>query len=111
VNAGFGEQFFFTESSIDGSGDASGGLSTTNQHDHANAWVAGAGLYLPVYARKVNVMLDAGVQYYAGGRAQYLPPGGGITDLPGGQPLITPLESDTHMLVVRLGVRLGAERR
>jgi hypothetical protein len=108
VNAGFGEQFFFTQSSIDGTDDS--GLSTTNQHDHTKSWIAGGGVYVPVYSRKVNLMLDAGVQYYAGGHAQYLRPGG-ITDLPNGQILVTPLESDTHMLVVRLGVRVAAQRR
>ena len=108
VNAGFGEQFFFTQSSIAGTDDS--GLSTTNQHDHTKSWIAGGGVYLPVYSRKVKVMLDAGVQYYAGGHAQYLRPGS-ITDLGNGQILVTPLESDTHMLVVRLGVRVGAQRQ
>jgi hypothetical protein len=108
VNAGFGEQFFFTQSSIDGTNDS--GLSTTNQHDHTKSWIAGGGVYVPVYSRKVNVMLDVGAQYYMGGHAQYLGPGG-ITDLPNGQILVTPMESDTHMLVVRLGVRVGAQRR
>ncbi len=107
VNAGYGEQFFFTQSSVDGTDD--GGLSTTNQRDHTKSWIAGGGVYVPVYSQKLNVMLDAGVQYYTGGHAQYLRPGS-ITDLPNGQILVTPLESDTHMLVVRLGVRIGASR-
>ena len=110
VNAGFGGQFFFTQSSIDGANDSYSGLSTTNQHDETHAWVLGGGLYVPVHSSKVNVMLDAGVQYFTGGRAQYLRPGS-IVDLPNSQIQINPLESSTQMLVVRLGVRIGAVRR
>lgn len=110
VNAGFGGQFFFTQSSIDGANDSYSGLSTTNQHDETHAWVLGGGLYVPVHSSKVNVMLDAGVQYFTGGRAQYLRPGS-IIDLPNAQIQINPLESSTQMLVVRLGVRIGAVRR
>lgn len=110
VNAGFGGQFFFTQSSVDGSDNADSDFSTTNQHDKTHAWMAGGGVYVPIHSRKVNVMLDAGVQYYAGGRAQYLRPGS-IVDLPDSQIQINPFESRTEMLVVRLGVRIGAVRR
>ena len=105
VNAGFGGQFFFTESSVDG-GDDGSGLSTTNQHDRTKSWIVGGGVYVPLYSRGVNVMLDAGVQYFTGGHAQYLRPGS-IVDLPDAQLQINPLESDTHMMVVRMGVRIG----
>ena len=110
VNAGFGGQVFVTQSSIRGANDSYSGLSTTNQHDQTHAWVAGGGVYVPIHSRKVNLMLDAGVQYFTGGRAQYLRPGS-IVDLPDSQIQINPLESDTHMLVVRLGLRVGAVRR
>lgn len=106
VNAGFGGQFFFTESSVDGANDAYTDLSTTNQHDGTKSWVVGGGVYLPLYSRRVNVMLDAGVQYFTGGHARYLRPGS-IVDLPDAQIQINPLESDTHMMVVRVGVRVG----
>lgn len=110
VNAGFGGQFFFTQSSIDGNNDSYSGLSTTNQHDQTHAWMAGGGVYIPIHSSKVNVMLDAGVQYLTGGRAQYLRPGS-IVDLPDAQIQINPMESQTHMLVARLGVRIGAVRK
>lgn len=106
VNAGFGGQFFFTESSVDGADGTSTDLSTTNQHDATKSWVFGGGVYVPLYSRRVNVMLDAGVQYFTGGHAQYLRPGS-IVDLPDAQLQINPLESDTHMMVVRVGVRVG----
>ena len=53
-----------------------------------------------------GVSIDAGVQFVQGGRAQYLKPGS-IHDL-GNQIVITPLESaDTHVALVRLGIRIG----
>ena len=110
VNAGFGGQFFVTQSSVDGANGDYSGLSTTNQHDHTQTWVMGGGVYVPVASRRVNLMLDAGVQYFTGGRAQYLRPGS-IVDLPNSQIQINPLESDTHMLVVRVGIRVGPVRR
>jgi hypothetical protein len=54
----------------------------------------------------VNASLDLGFQYINGGRAQYLRPGS-IEDLPNSQIRITPLESETHLTLIRLGVRIG----
>lgn len=107
VNAGFGAQAFFTQSSVDGTGDESSSFaSTTNQSDWTSTWTTGGGVYVPVYQGKAKVMLDLGVQYLTGGHARYLRPGS-IVDLPNSQIQITPLESDTHMLLVRVGVKVG----
>ena len=59
-----------------------------------------------MYEKTTTVLIDLGVQYIAGGRARYLRPGS-IQDLPNAQVSITPLESDMHLLLVRLGVRIG----
>ena len=61
---------------------------------------------MPVYVGKTSVQLDLGVQYVAGGRTQYLT-SGSIVDLPGGAIRVTPIESETHMLVVRVGARIA----
>jgi opacity protein-like surface antigen len=107
VTAGVGGQFFFTDSRVDGSDGDSDILRTTNQSDQTAMWVAGGGIYVPLtYSSGVNVSLDLGVQYIGGGRAQYLRPGS-IEDLPNSQIRITPLESDTRMTLVRVGVRIG----
>lgn len=108
VNAGLGSQVFWTESSVSGSDDfdSNGFASTTNQSDWTSTWVAGGGVFLPVSAGKATVSIDLGVQYVAGGRAQYLRPGS-IQDISDAQISITPLESTTHMTLVRLGVRIG----
>jgi hypothetical protein len=107
VNAGLGGQFFYTDSRIDGTDGSSDALRTTNQSDGTGTWVAGGGLYVPITNRaRVNASLDFGVQFISGGRAQYLRPGS-IQDLPNSQIQITPLESETRMTLVRLGVRVG----
>jgi len=104
VNGGIGGQVFWTESNVeDINSDDSGDLSTTNQSDWTSAWTLGTGVYVPVAP---GVSIDAGVQFVQGGRAQYLKPGS-IHDL-GNQIVITPLESaNTHVALVRLGIRIG----
>jgi hypothetical protein len=106
VNGGIATQIFFTESGIEGTNDSGDFANTTNQSDGTAAWVMGGGVYMPVYDRRTTIAIDLGVQYYAGGHAQYLRPGS-ITDLPNAQISVAPLESDTHMLLVRLGVKIG----
>jgi opacity protein-like surface antigen len=106
VNAGVGGQAFFTESHLQGTDDRTAFASTTNHSSFAASWVAGGGVYMPVYAGKTKVQLDLGVQYLNGGRTRYLAPGS-ITDLPGAQISVTPLESATHLVIVRFGARIG----
>lgn len=106
VNAGVGAQLFFTDSSVEPTTGGSALASTTNQWDAAFAWTLGGGLYVPVTGRLPNVLLDIGVQYIQGGRAQYLAPGG-IVDLDGGRISVTPMESTTHLLALRFGARIG----
>ena len=106
VNAGLGGQAFFTETRVDQVDGGSEIASTTNHSAFAAAWTAGAGVYLPVRTGATKVQLDMGVQYVNGNRSQYLAPGS-IADLPGGQIKISPLESSTHMVIVRVGARIG----
>jgi opacity protein-like surface antigen len=106
VNAGVGGQLFFTESHLDGVDDNEDFASTTNQNDFTATWVAGGGIYFPVYEKKTKVSLDVGVQYVAGGRARYLRPGS-IVDLSNSQIQINAFESTTHVMLVRLGVKVG----
>lgn len=106
ANAGVGGQFFYTQSSVEGSDNSSPFASTTNQWDKTLAWVAGGGIYVPLYEKKFNVLLDMGAQYVNGGRARYLKPGS-IEDLPDAQIRVTSMESNTHIVLVKFGVRVG----
>jgi opacity protein-like surface antigen len=106
VNAGVATQIFFTESGVEGTNDSGDFANTTNQSDGTAAWVLGGGVFMPIYERNTKVAIDLGVQYYGGGHAQYLRRGS-ITDLGNAQIRIDPLESDTHMMLVRIGVRVS----
>jgi opacity protein-like surface antigen len=106
VNAGVGGQALFTESHLEGTADRPPFASTTNHSSFAASWALGGGVYMPIYAGKTKVQLDLGMQYLNGGRTRYLAPGS-ITDLPGAQISVTPLESATHLVIVRLGARIG----
>jgi hypothetical protein len=106
INAGIGGQAFFTESHVDGSDDNEDFARTTNQQDWTSSWVAGGGVFVPLYMRKISVQLDLGVQYFGSGHARYLRPGS-IEDLPNSQIRITSFESDTRLALVHLGVRIG----
>jgi opacity protein-like surface antigen len=102
INAGVGAQAFFTESRAESTGDGSVLASTTNHSDFALAWTLGGGVYVPVASRLPDVLLDISVQYFHGARAEYLAPGS-IVDLDGGRIAISPLESTTHFLALRVG--------
>ncbi|HEY4217986.1 MAG TPA: hypothetical protein VGM67_12665 [Gemmatimonadaceae bacterium] len=106
VNAGIGGQAFYTESHVDGVDDQNDFAQTTNQSDFTSSWTTGGGVYIPLSERHVKVLLDLGVQYYAGGEASYLRPGS-IIDLPNSQIAITPLHSETHLVLARIGVKIG----
>jgi outer membrane protein with beta-barrel domain len=106
VNAGVGSQAFFTESHVESTDDLTPFASTTNQSDFAPSWTLGGGIYIPVAAGNRKVQLDLGAQYSSGGSARYLAPGS-IVDLPAGKVSISPMESATHLVVVRLGARIG----
>lgn len=106
AHAGVGAQYFFTQSSVEGEDSEWEFASTTHQSDWTSAWVAGGGVYIPLHEGKAKVAIDLGVHYYNGGRAQYLKPGS-IQDLPDAKLRITPMESDTHMMLVRIGLRIG----
>jgi len=106
VNANVGGLFFATTSSIDTYSDDDD-FSTTNQQDFTWSRVFGGGLYIPVSTDRNgdHLSIDIGFQKFMTGHASYLRPGS-IQDLPTGT-VITPLESDTHMLLVHIGVRYG----
>jgi hypothetical protein len=106
VNAGVAAQAFFTESRVQSTDDLISFASTTNHSSFAPSWTVGGGVYVPVHHGKVNVQLDLGAQYLNGGRTRYLARGS-IIDLPGAQLSVTPLESTTHLVLVRFGARVG----
>jgi opacity protein-like surface antigen len=106
VNAGVGAQAFVTESDVEGVDDSFVIARSTNQSDVTLAWVAGGGITIPIVRGATRAQLDMSMQYVNGGRARYLAPGS-IVDLQGGAVRISSLESSTHLLMLRVGARIG----
>jgi hypothetical protein len=106
LNAGVGVQGFLTESSVEGGNDHTVIASSTNQSDAALLWVAGGGIYVPIVPGMRRAQLDVSMQYLHGGHARYLAPGG-IVDGGNGGVRLTSLESTTHLVMLRVGARIG----
>lgn len=106
LNGGVGAQAFFTDSRVEPTTGGYALISSVNQSDVTLVWSLGAGFSVPVYNGGLLVSVDVGVQYHGGGTANYLAPGS-MADLPNGEVSITPMESRTDMLAVRLGVRVA----
>lgn len=106
LNGGLGAQAFYTDSRVEPTAGGSPLVSSVNHSDLTLGWSLGAGFSVPVYRGTRLVSVDVGTQYHGGGTASYLAPGS-IEDLPNGRVAITPMESRTNMLAVRVGVRVG----
>jgi hypothetical protein len=106
VNAGIGAQAFVTESAVEGGNDHTVLASSTNLSDATLLWVVGGGIYVPIVPGMNRAQLDVSMQYLHGGRARYLTPGS-IVDGEGGVVRISSLESATHLVMLRVGVRIG----
>ena len=63
-------------------------------------------LTVPIVRGATRAQLDLSMQYINGGRARYLAPGN-IVDLQGGEVRISSLESTTHLVMLRIGARIG----
>lgn len=105
VNGTVGLAYFFTQSSVSGTSNsqASPFASTENYNDAQLALAGGAGVYVPVSAGKVPVMLDIGARFQGNGRTRYLKEGS-ITDNSDGSISYSPIESQTNFVSYHLGV-------
>lgn len=102
VNGSIAYTDFATESSLKGTNDTFGDISTQNQHDGSHAWVYGAGVNIPFGRKFTRGMLNFGARYYQGAEAAYLKKGD-ITDNPDGTISFTPRRSRTDMILWQLG--------
>lgn len=106
IHGGIGVQTFATESSVSGMYDQLDLASSVNLSDATFVWAAGGGMRVPITRRARRAQLELGMQYLGGGRARYLA-SGSITDVPGGAIHISPFESSTNSIMLRIGARLG----
>lgn len=108
VHGFVGGSYFSTSSSISGTDDwdDDGDFSTQHFGDGVLSWGGAGGLLIPLSVRRNPVSIDLGARYVRNGRTRYLREGS-ITDNPDGTLSFTPIESQTDMVVYRLGVSVG----
>lgn len=100
-----GFSYFATTSSVEGSGNTEPFANTTNFDDLTFASSAGGGIRIRLSSGWNPVLLDLGVRYMRNGRARYLREGS--IDITGNNVTITPIESETNLVVFQLGVTVG----
>ena len=66
-------------------------------------------MFIPLAVRNAVVGLDLGARFIRNGHTQYLREGG-ITDLPDGGFTVSPIESETNLVVYHVGVSVGLRR-
>jgi hypothetical protein len=105
VGGEIGFSYFWTSSSVAGSDNAGPFASSTNFKDFTLAWRAGGGLLVQVGHGRTPIYLDLAAHYLRNGRVSYLRPGSIDTSV--SPPVITPIESETNLWLVQLGVTAG----
>jgi hypothetical protein len=110
VNAMAGGAYFFTESSVGGSDNSGDFASTRNFGDNVPSYGYGGGVFIPFRVRYTLVGLDLGARFIRNGHTRYLREGG-ITDLPGGGYTVSPIDSETNLVVYHIGVSAGVRSR
>jgi len=100
-----GFSYFATTSSVEGSGNIESFANTTNFDDLTFATSGGGGIRFRLSSGWTPVLLDLGVRYMSNGRARYLREGS--IEITGNTATITPIESETNLVVFQIGVTVG----
>jgi hypothetical protein len=101
-----GFAYFFTHSSVRGSGDIEPFADTKNYDDATFAWLAGGSFQIALRGGRKPIYLDLNGFYHDNGKASYLREGG-ITSNPDGSVTIRPIRSNTNFITIQLGVSFG----
>jgi opacity protein-like surface antigen len=101
LNAGLGLSYFETRSSISGTEDLDQDFASTRHfYDTTFAWAVGGGICFAV-AR--NTTLELAAHYLWNGQVNYLREGS-ITEQSDGSISFNPIESETNLVLVQLGI-------
>jgi len=106
LQGAIGFSIFSTTTSAKGSNNSTSFASTNNFNDWTLAYYGGGGLLVRVSNGRRPVYIDGGARYQAHGRTRYLREGS-IQVAPGGGVSFSPIESQTDILVIHLGVQFG----
>ena len=109
VRGGVGFGYFFTNSSLTGSSDATPFANTTNYDDGAFALMGGAGAKIPFLIHQVPVAIDVGAQYQRNGDVSYLRKGS-IIDHADGSYSMSPINGPANFVQYHLGFSVTVPR-
>jgi hypothetical protein len=101
-----GLAYFFTQSSMRGTSDATSFAETKNFEAVTFALTGGGGLQVRLRDGARPILLDIGARYHHNGETSYLRKGS-IIDHPDGSITIQPIRSEANFLALQLGVRFG----
>ncbi len=107
VNARAGFAYIATTSSVEGTRTDEDFASTTNLDDFVFSWGAGGGLAV-AFSRTVG--MDIGLTWLDNGRARYLREGD-IVDEPDGSIILSPVRSETDLVLFHVGISFGRRLR
>lgn len=96
---------FATITSAEGSNNTSPFASSTNFNDWTWAMTGGGGMMFQVSHGRTPIFIDGGLRYQTHGQTRYLREGSLDTDL-GGNVIISPVESETNLVVMHLGIQV-----
>lgn len=106
LTGGIGVSDFATTTSVEGSNNSNPFASSTNFNDWTFAWYGGGGMMYLISNGNTPVYLDGGVRFEGHGETRYLQEGSIKSDGSGGV-IISPVQSQTDLLLIHLGVQLG----
>ncbi|MBK6421633.1 MAG: hypothetical protein IPI38_03340 [Gemmatimonadetes bacterium] len=106
LHGAIGASNFATTTSAEGTDNVTPFATSTNFNDWTFAWYGGAGAMIRVSGGRKPVFIDGGVRYQRHGKTRYLREGS-IEPQPGGGVSFTPIESETDLMIVHLGVQVG----
>jgi hypothetical protein len=98
-----GFSYFSTESGVSGTNNGEDFASSTNFDDFTFSLVGGGGLRIRVKSGRTPIYIDLVSEYHRNGRASYLREGS-IIDNGNGTISFTPIQSETNLMLIKLGV-------
>ena len=106
LHGAIGASNFATSTSAEGTDNVTPFATSTNFNDWTFAWYGGASALVQVSGGRKPVFIDGGLRYQSHGKTRYLREGS-IEPQPGGGVAFTPIESQTDLMIVHLGVQIG----
>lgn len=98
-----GFSYFATESGVSGTNNGEDFAESTNFDDFTFSMVAGGGIRIRVSRGRTPIFIDLSSEYHRNGQASYLREGS-IIDNGNGTISFTPIQSETNLMLIKLGV-------